>query len=117
MRLIDADALERMGYVLTRTYQLDQKTMVYETKKLSDVPSVEPDFDSAYQEGFTIAEAKYRAIIDDMKAAPPPHWLNPLGDFTPFTCDCCGHMSDIKTPYCAHCGSKMEGCKHDTTQD
>lgn len=42
MRLIDADTLERMGYVLTRTYKQDKKTMVYETKKLSDVPSVEP---------------------------------------------------------------------------
>lgn len=43
MRLIDADALERMGYVLTRTYQQDQKTMVCETKKLSDVPSAQPE--------------------------------------------------------------------------
>lgn len=43
MRLIDADALERMGYVLTRTYQQDKETMVYETKKLSDVPSAQPE--------------------------------------------------------------------------
>lgn len=43
MRPIDADTLERMGYVLTRTYKQDKKTMVYETKKLSDVPSVELD--------------------------------------------------------------------------
>lgn len=43
MRLIDADALERMGYVLTRTYQQDKETMVYETKNLSDVPSAQPE--------------------------------------------------------------------------
>ena len=43
MRLIDADPLDRMGYVLTRTYQQDEKTMVYETKKLSDVPSITPE--------------------------------------------------------------------------
>lgn len=42
MRLIDADALEQMGYVLTRTYKKDKETMVYETKKLSDVPSAQP---------------------------------------------------------------------------
>lgn len=41
MKLIDADPLEQAGYILTRTYQQDAKTMVYETKKLSDVPTVQ----------------------------------------------------------------------------
>jgi hypothetical protein len=43
MRLIDANVLEQAGYILTRIYQQDAKTMVYETKKLSDVPSAQPD--------------------------------------------------------------------------
>lgn len=38
VKLIDANALEQAGYILTRIYQQDAKTMVYETKKLSDVP-------------------------------------------------------------------------------
>ena len=41
MRLIDADALVRDGYVLHRTYQQDKKTMVYETKRIEDVPTVQ----------------------------------------------------------------------------
>lgn len=41
MKLIDANVLEQAGYILTRIYQQDAKTMVYETKKLSDVPTVQ----------------------------------------------------------------------------
>ena len=41
MRPIDADALVKDGYVLHRTYQQDKKTMVYETKRIEDVPTVQ----------------------------------------------------------------------------
>ena len=41
MRLIDADALEREGWSLCRTYQKDKDTMVYEVKKPSDFPTIE----------------------------------------------------------------------------
>lgn len=41
MKLIDADALVKDGYVLHRTYQQDEKTMVYETKRIEDVPTVQ----------------------------------------------------------------------------
>ena len=41
MRLIDADALERNGWSLHRTYKQDEKTMVYEIKKPSDFPAIE----------------------------------------------------------------------------
>ena len=43
MRLIDADALEKDGYVLHRTYQQDEKTMVYETKRIEDIPTAQPE--------------------------------------------------------------------------
>lgn len=43
MRLIDADALEREGWSLHRTFQKDVHTMVYETKKPSDFSTIEPE--------------------------------------------------------------------------
>ena len=41
MRLIDADALEREGWSLHRTFQKDNVTMVYEMKKPYDFPAIE----------------------------------------------------------------------------
>ena len=42
MRLIDADELKRLGYALTRTYPKDPQTMVYETKNIDDIPTIDP---------------------------------------------------------------------------
>lgn len=42
MRLIDADELKRLGYVLTRTYPKDPQTMVYETKNIDNIPTIDP---------------------------------------------------------------------------
>lgn len=39
-KLIDADALEREGWSLCRTFQEDKDTMVYEVKKPSDFPTI-----------------------------------------------------------------------------
>ena len=41
-RLIDADSLEREGWTLQRTYQKDENTMIYEVKKPSEMPTIEP---------------------------------------------------------------------------
>ena len=41
MRLIDADALEKEGWLLCRTFRKDKETMVYEVKKPSDFPTIE----------------------------------------------------------------------------
>lgn len=43
MRLVDADALERDGWALHRTYQKDATTMVHETKNIKDIPTIEPE--------------------------------------------------------------------------
>ena len=40
-RMIDADALEREGWSMCRTFQKDRCTMVYEVKKPSDFPTIE----------------------------------------------------------------------------
>lgn len=42
MRLIDADALERDGWRMSRIVQIDEKTMEAQTRKPTDFPAVEP---------------------------------------------------------------------------
>ena len=42
MRLIDADALERDGWRMSRTVQIDEKTMEAQTRKPTDFPAIEP---------------------------------------------------------------------------
>lgn len=43
MRLIDADALEKDGWMMHRNRRVDEKTMVYETKKPTEFPTIEPE--------------------------------------------------------------------------
>lgn len=43
MRLVDADALEREGWSLHRSYQQDKNTMVYETKSIVEIPTAQPE--------------------------------------------------------------------------
>ena len=43
MRLIDADALEKDGWMMHRTVQVDKDTMSYQTKKPTDFPTIEPE--------------------------------------------------------------------------
>lgn len=40
-RYIDAEKLEKDGWSASRTYQQDVKTMVYETKKMTDFPTAD----------------------------------------------------------------------------
>ena len=42
-RLIDADALEKDGWMMHRTVQVDNNTMEYQTKKPTDFPTIEPE--------------------------------------------------------------------------
>lgn len=93
MRLIDADALERMGYVLTRTYQKDKETMVCETKILSDVPSVEQD-----RKGRWIHERVYSEY-------------SVTGYFILRRCECseCGAICEQEFNFCPNCGTDMRG--------
>ena len=43
MRAIDADALEKDGWMMHRIVQVDEKTMSYQTKKPTDFPTIEPE--------------------------------------------------------------------------
>lgn len=42
MRLIDADALERDGWHMSRTVRIDKDTMEWQTRKPTDFPTIEP---------------------------------------------------------------------------
>lgn len=42
-RLIDADALEKDGWMMNRIVQVDKNTMSYQTKKPTDFPIIEPE--------------------------------------------------------------------------
>ena len=40
-KYIDAEKLEKDGWSASRTYQQDEKTIVYETKKMTDFPTAD----------------------------------------------------------------------------
>lgn len=42
MKLIDADALEKEGWRMTRTIRIDKDTMEWQTREPTDFPTVDP---------------------------------------------------------------------------
>ena len=82
MRLINADALEREGWSLCRTFRKDKGTMVYEMKKPSDFPTIE--------------ERKKGRLVNP----------TPYGE-----CFECGCLIDSREGYnfCPNCGADMRG--------
>lgn len=42
MKLIDADALERDGWQMSRTVRIDKDTMEWQTREPTDFPTVDP---------------------------------------------------------------------------
>lgn len=88
MRLIDADALDNMGYELHRTYREDANTMVYEVKKIGEIPTIDAE---PVRRGRWIPVKGYEGILYKCSA-----------------CDGRWSHTTIKTPYCCQCGAKME---------
>ena len=91
MRLIDADALEREGWSLCRTFQKDKDTMVYEVKKLSDFLTIEPERKKG--KWINVNDGKWNTI-EVLK------------------CSVCGEMDNRmnKTDnFCPNCGADMRG--------
>ena len=75
MRLIDADALERDGWRMSRIVQIDEKTMEAQTKKPTDFPAVESQSEITNEEiRFALKQLKvYFAIkIRDGKDGSVP---------------------------------------------
>lgn len=89
MRLINADALEKEGWSLCRTFRQDINTMVYEVKKLSDFSTIEER-----KKGNWVG-------IDDEPCET-------------FECDVCGFVLDDWIEgafynFCPNCGADMRG--------
>lgn len=94
-RLIDADALEREGWSLSRNRQVDYKTMVYEVKKPTEFPTIEPERKTG-------------------------KWVKPLlvTNTDRVRCSECSAMYDWYTQaqyfnFCPNCGVDMRGEEHD----
>ena len=103
MRPIDADALKNGGYELQRTYRKDASTMVYEVKKLDDIPTIEAE---PVKHGRWIAmsdaDGVYWACSECGEDIPRISHYNPQFDLFP-------RLESIdKTNYCPNCGAKME---------
>lgn len=106
MRLIDADELKRLGYALTRTYPKDPQTMVYETKNIDDIPTIDPVKHGRWSIVNIYTYATYNGTI-----------YEPI-----YRCSACGMITesyvredepimpeDADFPnYCSYCGAKME---------
>lgn len=91
MRLIDADALEREGWSLSRNRQVDAKTMVYEVKKPTDFPTIEPERKTGKWNRY------YR-----------------MHSGNTFVCNRCGScfvvlQGEDKMNFCPNCGADMRG--------
>lgn len=64
---------EAIRWVKTECNPYGKPTLEYESGKkviehLEAMPSAQPDLDSAYTEGYTAAESKYRKMWDEMQA-------------------------------------------------
>ena len=92
-RYIDTEKLEKDGWSASRTYQQDAKTMVYETKKLTDFPAAD------------VRENVHGKWVEYEKGMI----------VTSYECSLCGRVVMDDTgydvvkdyPYC-NCGAKME---------
>ena len=91
MRLIDADALEKEGWSLHRTYQKDKATMVYEVKAISEINTAQPEI-------IRCKDCKYRGETED-------------GEYDPEDIVCEYWMSDglSETDYCSYAERRQDG--------
>lgn len=90
-KYIDAEKLEKDGWSASRTYQQDAKTMVYETKKMTEFPAAD------------VEEVKHAEwIVKDIHS----NWA----DWEICTCKQC--KTEYKNLYpknfCPNCGAIMD---------
>ena len=95
-RLINADALEKDGWMMHRNVQVDKDTMSYQTKKPTDFPAIEPERKTGKWERW------YETKEDETGTEYIPHCR----------CSECGteynpHSSKF-VRFCNVCGAKME---------
>lgn len=140
MRLIDADALERDGWRMSRTVQIDEKTMEAQTRKPTDFPAVEPQPEpcedtisrqSAIQAAECIVDhhaitpyQTMRSAMDHLQRilrgmpSAQPERIKGRWAVTPVYIKCseCGECYPlIPQNFCPHCGADMrEDTDHGT---
>lgn len=89
-RLIDADALERDGWKMSRTVRVDKNTMEIQTRKPTDFPTIEPQ------------RMRGKWIHDGCDIPHGVDWMH---------CSVCGrrepHVPAAMTNYCPNCGADM----------
>ena len=96
-RLIDADALERDGWQMSRTVRVDKYTMEIQTRKPTDFPTIEPQRMRGkwidQKGGGCCCSECGRYALDE-----------PDGNFI--------HVA-VKSNYCPNCGCQMNGDEED----
>lgn len=110
MRPIDADYLENMGYELHRTYQQDANTMVYEVKKIADVPTIEAEPNTCE---YWDSESHFCALRRPQAEPIRRGWWEDAGKTGYWLkCSKCGTYlykgQKSVTKYCYNCGARME---------
>lgn len=93
MRLIDADALERDGWQMSRTVRVDKDTMEIQTRKPTDFPTIEPQRMRGRWVG-----TEFDGYADG----------NPV--YYEWKCSACGCVVEDEEPtwnYCPNCGAEM----------
>lgn len=95
MRLIDADALERDGWQMSRTVQVSKDTMEYQVRKPTDFPTIEPQRMRGRWESTVIGKARHIRCSSckvGYYAKDVPHDLS----------------GNVAWKYCPECGAEME---------
>lgn len=108
MRLIDADALERDGWKMSRTVRVDKNTMEIQTRNPKDFPTIEPQKKHGKwierESGTEDKENGFETVI-----------VCSCCDFpaTTFYSEDCESRTQIRTDFCPNCGSDMRGGQDD----
>ena len=90
-RLIDADALEKDGWMMHRTVQVDSNTMEYQTKKPTDFSTIEPERETGEWIPIVAELGDHKIIVEG------------------YNCSKCGRYDAERDNLCPDCGARMEG--------
>ena len=96
MRAIDADTLEKEGWILHRTIQVDKNTMEYQTKPIKQVPTIELERKKGeWIEASEFEDCRY-VKCNQCKVTQVFYYNKPL------------------TNFCPNCGADMKGRKNES---
>lgn len=105
-RLIDADTLERDGWSISRTVQINEKTMELQTRKPTDFLAVEPQPEIIY-----CHECKYWRQQTSYAGVPLSFGFCESDDMWRSLCGETYEVSHIETDddfFCGHAGRREE---------